>query len=189
LIESDAVAASGNFNIIATDCLREGGWLNDEVMNFYFELLRARSERVSAEQKTRQKCFFFNTFFYAQLANTNAGYCYQNVERWTRRLMSPLFSHDVVFVPIHVRDSHWCLAVMRLRDKKIEYWDSLRGRDEGCLRVPSSSFLFSLPFFHFFFFSLPSFFHFPFLSCLSFLFVGLFRLFVVVLFCRICCAT
>jgi sentrin-specific protease 1 len=137
IFEADAVVVD-DFNMTVNgrhvQCLREGCWLNDEVMNFYFELLRARSECLVAEKKG-QKCHFFNTFFYTQLAKTVAGYCYKNVQRWTRRLKSPLFTHDVVFAPIHVHDSHWCLAVMRLREKKIEYWDSLSGRDEGCLQV------------------------------------------------------
>jgi Ulp1 family protease len=42
---------------------------------------------------------------------------------------------DFVFVPIHVGQSHWCLAVIDVRAKLISYWDSLSGGDHGCLEV------------------------------------------------------
>ncbi|KAH9318397.1 hypothetical protein KI387_020166, partial [Taxus chinensis] len=42
-------------------CLMPGAWLNDEVINLYFELLK---EREKWEPKKFLKCHFFNTFFY-----------------------------------------------------------------------------------------------------------------------------
>ncbi|EMS57112.1 Ubiquitin-like-specific protease ESD4 [Triticum urartu] len=42
-------------------CLRPHGWLNDEVINLYLELLKERGMR---EPKRFLKCHFFNTFFY-----------------------------------------------------------------------------------------------------------------------------
>ncbi|XP_037430415.1 uncharacterized protein LOC119296125 isoform X2 [Triticum dicoccoides] len=42
-------------------CLRPHGWLNDEVINLYLELLKERGIR---EPKRFLKCHFFNTFFY-----------------------------------------------------------------------------------------------------------------------------
>ncbi|XP_020591762.1 ubiquitin-like-specific protease ESD4 [Phalaenopsis equestris] len=42
-------------------CLIPGGWLNDEVINLYLELLKERERR---EHKKFLKCHFFNTFFY-----------------------------------------------------------------------------------------------------------------------------
>uniref|UniRef100_A0A453AQH4 Ubiquitin-like protease family profile domain-containing protein n=1 Tax=Aegilops tauschii subsp. strangulata TaxID=200361 RepID=A0A453AQH4_AEGTS len=44
-------------------CLRPRGWLNNEVINLYLELLKERAER---EPKRFLKCHFFNTFFYTK---------------------------------------------------------------------------------------------------------------------------
>ncbi|KAG8079363.1 hypothetical protein GUJ93_ZPchr0007g5720 [Zizania palustris] len=61
-------------------CLRTCGWLNDEVINLYLELLKERAER---EPQRFLKCHFFNTFFYKKLACGKIGYDYQSVRRWT----------------------------------------------------------------------------------------------------------
>ncbi|GJN31456.1 hypothetical protein PR202_gb19856 [Eleusine coracana subsp. coracana] len=45
-------------------CLRPGGWLNDEVINLYLELLKGREKR---EPRRFLKCHFFNTFFYKKV--------------------------------------------------------------------------------------------------------------------------
>lgn len=39
-----------------------------------------------------------------------------------------------ILVPIH-QDVHWCLAVINIRDKRIEYLDSLKGADDTVLQV------------------------------------------------------
>ncbi|KAK1698240.1 hypothetical protein QYE76_014937 [Lolium multiflorum] len=45
-------------------CLRPRGWLNDEVINLYLELLKERAKR---EPTRFLKCHFFNTFFYKKV--------------------------------------------------------------------------------------------------------------------------
>ncbi|XP_072985264.1 uncharacterized protein [Typha latifolia] len=45
-------------------CLRVGGWLNDEVINLYLALLKQREIR---EPEKFHKCHFFNTFFYKKI--------------------------------------------------------------------------------------------------------------------------
>ncbi|KAI3961200.1 hypothetical protein MKX01_035786 [Papaver californicum] len=45
-------------------CLKPGGWLNDEVINVYFGLLKEREQR---EPKKFLKSHFFNTFFYTKI--------------------------------------------------------------------------------------------------------------------------
>eukprot|EP00817_Percolomonadidae_sp_ATCC50343_P005812 CAMPEP_0117419814 /NCGR_PEP_ID=MMETSP0758-20121206/1295_1 /TAXON_ID=63605 /ORGANISM="Percolomonas cosmopolitus, Strain AE-1 (ATCC 50343)" /LENGTH=367 /DNA_ID=CAMNT_0005201093 /DNA_START=638 /DNA_END=1737 /DNA_ORIENTATION=+ len=93
-------------------CLKSGQWLNDEIINFYMQLLGKR--------KTLSKNYFFNTFFYTKLGRSG----YAGVKRWTRKF--DLFSYDKIFVPIH-QSAHWTLAVINLRDKRFEYYDSLGG--------------------------------------------------------------
>lgn len=114
-------------------CLRPRGWLNDEVINLYLELLKKRAK----EEPTRfLKCHFFNTFFYKKLAGGKTGYDYESVRRWTtlNKLGYALLDCDKIFIPIH-RDLHWCLAVINMKEKTYEYLDSFGVMDFDVLRI------------------------------------------------------
>ena len=108
-------------------CLNDGIWLNDEVINMYTEILRARTALAG-----KVSCHFFNTFFYSKLSEN--GFNFRNVERWTKRAKVDIFSLDFVFIPINWGCIHWCLAVINIRDKCLEYYDSMAGSDHGCLK-------------------------------------------------------
>lgn len=114
-------------------CLLPGGWLNDEVINLYLELLKEREKR---ETDKFLKCHFFNTFFYKKLYNPNTRYDYKAVRRWTtqRKIGYNLTDCDKIFVPIH-KEIHWCLAIIDMKAKKFQYLDSLRGSDAHVLDV------------------------------------------------------
>ncbi|CAD6216717.1 unnamed protein product [Miscanthus lutarioriparius] len=114
-------------------CLRPRGWLNDEVINLYIELLKEREER---EHNRFLKCHFFNTFFYKKLTCGIAGYDYQSVRRWTtfKRLGYGLIECEKIFVPVH-RNVHWCLVVINMKDKTLQYLDSLGGLGHDVLKV------------------------------------------------------
>lgn len=114
-------------------CLLPGGWLNDEVINLYLELLKEREKR---EPDKFLKCHFFNTFFYKKLYNPNTRYDYKAVRRWTtqRKIGYSLMDCDKIFVPIH-KEIHWCLAIIDMKAKKFQYLDSLRGSDAHVLDV------------------------------------------------------
>ena len=141
---SRRTVAQGNNLVIESahmQCLRPGAWLNDEVMNYHIELMREKNERdidsaTDSEHKP-PKCHFFNTQFYALLAETSTGFTYAKVQRWTRRLKETLLDKDLVFVPIHAgkHKDHWCLAVIDVKNKRIRYWDSMSGKDRGVLEV------------------------------------------------------
>ncbi|XVE65609.1 hypothetical protein DITRI_Ditri08aG0014100 [Diplodiscus trichospermus] len=120
-------------------CLKPTAWLNDEVINIYLELLKERENR---EPKKFLKCHFFNTFFYKKLVSPESGYNYRAVKRWTsqRKLGYFLFDCDKIFVPIH-KDIHWCLAVINKKEQKIQYLDSLRGRDAKVLNALAKYFV------------------------------------------------
>eukprot|EP00250_Pteridium_aquilinum_P004265 c14489_g1_i1 orf=871-2745(-) len=117
----------------ALQCLKPGAWLNDEVINLYMELLK---ERECREQKDYLKCHFFNTFFFNKLYKDTRSYNFKAVRRWTtqRKLGYSLLECDKIFVPIH-KEIHWCLAVINVRERKIQYLDSLKGEDENALQV------------------------------------------------------
>ncbi|XP_041118710.1 sentrin-specific protease 2-like [Polyodon spathula] len=103
--------------------LTHHSWLNDEVINFYLNLLMARSEREGC-----RRVYAFSTFFIPKL---RAG-GYQAVRRWTKGM--DLFEKDLILVPVH-QGVHWCLAVIDFGAKTVKYYDSMGQRNEGVCRI------------------------------------------------------
>lgn len=96
-------------------------WLNDEVINFYMNLLVERSKDPNLPSVNT-----FNTFFYPKLRSSG----YSAVRRWTKKM--DIFSKDILLVPVHL-GVHWCLSVVDFRKKAIMYFDSMGGsNDEAC---------------------------------------------------------
>lgn len=115
------VLSSGfRLNISRSDMgtLNQGNWLNDDVINFYLNLIMERSGTEDAKEKGWPRVYAFNTFFYPKLAAGG----YAAVKRWTRSV--DLFSFDILLVPLHCT-LHWCLAAIDLRKRSIGYYDSL----------------------------------------------------------------
>ena len=127
-------------------CLQPACWLNDEVINFFLSVLQRRNDVAvkwfnshNRHVKMWPKCFVANTYFYTKLANLQKPaeereYCYAGVRRYTRRLKMDVFSCDCVVVPVHVGDSHWCLAIIYLNQKRLVYHDSMGGSHSKCLQ-------------------------------------------------------
>ncbi|KAH8258427.1 hypothetical protein KR038_011425, partial [Drosophila bunnanda] len=93
-------------------------WLNDNVINFYMELLNQRSQQHAGQLPTVHA---MNSFFLARLMVS--GYC--AVRRWTRKV--DIFSKQIIPIPVHVNrtPSHWSMAIIDMRDKTIRFYDSL----------------------------------------------------------------
>lgn len=98
-------------------------WLNDEVINFYMNLLVERSKSPSLPT-----VHAFNTFFFPKIRSDG----YSAVKRWTKR--ADIFSNDLLLVPIHL-GVHWCLAVVDFRKKTISYYDSMGGSNQEACRI------------------------------------------------------
>lgn len=105
-------------------CLRDGQWLNDEIMNFQINLMQERNSK----SRKRPRVFFHNSFFYTKMM-ANGVYKYSNVSRWTKRKKIDIFAMDMVIFPVHVHGNHWCLGVIDLFKKEVVYYDSLGGRN------------------------------------------------------------
>ncbi|CAH2988992.1 unnamed protein product [Chilo suppressalis] len=97
-------------------------WLNDEVINFYMNLLMQRCEQKS----DLPRVYATNTFFYPKLMQAGQA----GLRRWTRKV--DIFAHDIMVVPVHL-GVHWCLSIIDFRAKKISYLDSMGGRNQSCL--------------------------------------------------------
>lgn len=98
-------------------------WLNDEIINFYMNLLMERSR-----QQPLPALHAFNTFFFTKLRSGG----YPAVRRWTKAV--DIFSVDLLLVPIHL-GLHWCLAVVDFRKKSITYYDSMGGINSEACRI------------------------------------------------------
>lgn len=117
---SEVLVSGFRLSITRSDIgtLRDGNWLNDEVINFYLSLIMERSGTEEAKNMGWPRVYAFNTFFYQKLAASG----YAAVKRWTRSV--DVFSFDILLVPVHC-SIHWCLAAIDFRRRTICFLDSL----------------------------------------------------------------
>ena len=108
--------------------LRDGEWLNDQVINAYMSLLTRRASSPDSAPDKRPRLFLFNTFFFSKLQSDG----YASVRRWSKK--TDLFAMDLVLVPVHL-GTHWCMAAIDFSRKTIEYYDSLGGSGANAIRV------------------------------------------------------
>ncbi|KAI0252627.1 hypothetical protein BJV78DRAFT_325309 [Lactifluus subvellereus] len=114
--------------------LQPGTWLNDEIINFYGQLILERSEAHPKNKSVKngarsEKCtvlnvHYFNSFFFEKLASE--GYEKARLGKWTKKF--DLFSKDVALLPINHGNSHWTAAAINFRRRRIESFDSMGGR-------------------------------------------------------------
>lgn len=76
------------------------------------------------------RSFFHNSFFYQFLTKNGTTYDYARVKRWTRKV--DLFAMEKVFIPIHL-GTHWCLAILNMTERRVEYYDSLGHDNHPCV--------------------------------------------------------
>ncbi|KAJ1921196.1 SUMO1 sentrin specific peptidase 1 [Mycoemilia scoparia] len=126
-LSSSVVTEKFNIQVTGDDLstLENGNWLNDEVINFYMQLIVERSKDSSKELPSIHA---FNTFFYTKLSKEG----YSRVRRWTRKVS--IFEKDIIIVPVHL-GVHWCLAAIWPKEKKINYYDSMGGTNTHCLEI------------------------------------------------------
>ncbi|KAI9249635.1 hypothetical protein BY458DRAFT_525396 [Sporodiniella umbellata] len=102
--------------------LSPGVWLNDELINYHFELLSSRA----SEDTSLPSLYCFNSFFCSTLREQG----YAKIKRWTKRV--DIFSKDLILVPIN-KAYHWVLGVIDMKKKKVSVYDSLNGPAEETL--------------------------------------------------------
>jgi sentrin-specific protease 1 len=111
--------------------LRPGTWLNDEIVNFYGQLILERSE-ANPRNKARKNgarygkntilnVHYFNSFFFEKLSQE--GYEKARLAKWTKKF--DLFSKDLALLPINHGNAHWTVAAINFRRRRIESFDSM----------------------------------------------------------------
>ncbi|XP_069111084.1 sentrin-specific protease 1-like [Argopecten irradians] len=98
-------------------------WLNDEIINFYMNLLMERGK-----EEGKAKVYACNTFFYPKVLSGG----HSAVRRWTKRI--DVFSQDYILIPVHL-GMHWCLAVVDFKKKLVQYFDSMGGENHQCVNA------------------------------------------------------
>ncbi|KAF5294198.1 hypothetical protein FQR65_LT10909 [Abscondita terminalis] len=118
---SEVLAQKFNLNITRADIQTLDGlnWLNDEVINFYMNLLIERGK-----DSKWPRAYAMNTFFYPKLLKDGPS----SLRRWTRKV--DIFSYDIIAVPIHL-GMHWCMSIIDFKNCTIKYYDSM-GRSNNC---------------------------------------------------------
>ncbi|XP_018790865.1 PREDICTED: uncharacterized protein LOC108970142 isoform X2 [Bactrocera latifrons] len=119
-----------NLNICRRDIhtLMGQNWLNDEVINFYMNLLTERGE-TKHDSHGLPTVYAMNTFFVPRLLSAG----HSGVKRWTRKV--DIFSKDVIPVPVHVGGVHWCMAIIHLKNRTIKYYDSMGTPNPSVLKA------------------------------------------------------
>lgn len=110
LVYPQAGKKRAEVNVEDRDRLREGEFLNDNLIGLYMRFLQDHLERTNPQ--VAQRVYFFNSYFFATLTNTpkgDRGINYGGVEKWTRNV--DLFSYDYIVVPIN-QNAHWYVAVV-----------------------------------------------------------------------------
>lgn len=94
--------------------LKKNQWMNDNIVNFYMELIDQRSRLNDQAPKT----YCFNTFLYISFLAGG----HNRVKNYTRK--TDLFEKDLVIVPIF-QGNHWRLVLVKIKAKLLVYFDSM----------------------------------------------------------------
>ena len=99
--------------------LREGVWLDDEIINYV-------SKQIV--EPVMDRGHVYSSFFFHRLLNEgNAAphYNFADVRRWHLRVEEGLFNLRELLVPINKNNAHWLLLRVDLEKFEIRLWDSL----------------------------------------------------------------
>lgn len=93
-------------------------WLNDELINGYFHVLEY-------EFGTSTNGRYMTSYWFQEMRGDKSEKA--GAVRWG--VKQNIYRHDWVYVPINWGDSHWCLAVLDVRQQVIHYFDPYGGVD------------------------------------------------------------
>lgn len=110
---TDIIVSQYSIDISIRDMqtLYYGRWLNDNVMDFYFNLI---TDKIDS-------CFGWTTHFFTTLQARG----YQGVGRWSKRKKVNVNTTNLILIPINIMSTHWALAAVDNEYKTITYYDSL----------------------------------------------------------------
>jgi sentrin-specific protease 1 len=107
-------------------CLLPQAWLNDEVINFYMNMLKARDIQINPSRTNRS--WFHNTFFMQTLLVNGHGYDFNNVRKWNKE--GCIFDYKKIFIPINIGNFHWVLIVVYMGPHLVHYFDPMGSKSD-----------------------------------------------------------
>ena len=100
--------------------LRPNTWLNDEIMNWYFNC-----SSLSQLAKDQDSCIV-STYYYSMLMDVGhtQEYTFENVKKWKCFSEKTPLEMSKVYIPVNLNNQHWVLVVIDNPSKTITYYDS-----------------------------------------------------------------
>lgn len=95
----------------------------------------APAQAALAPSSPLRRVWLANSFFWPKLTEdrrdggrvVEAGYCFANVARWTKRDKVDVFACRLVLVPLNYSNTHWALGAIYPTERRVEVYDSLGG--------------------------------------------------------------
>lgn len=127
-VDNDIIINKFNVDLKRSDFnrLKAKIQLNDEIVNFYMEMLNAREDKLASTMGVeRRRAHCFSSYMVEKLFNVEKdSYNFQNVQRWTKNIN--VFQYDKLIFPVHLKSiGHWTLIVVDLQNYRIIWMDSL----------------------------------------------------------------
>lgn len=102
----------------------ECSWLNDQVINKYFDLVKKRNNELD-----KFSIHVFDTFFYTMYSSKG----YDRVKNNTKKI--DIFSFKKLMFPVNI-DKHWLLICYDVSSKNMFYYDSVSlGKRDRVLKI------------------------------------------------------
>ena len=128
LVGGGGFTAQSLRRIYPSSYLHTEAWLDDEAVNGYLDLIcRVANTAAGVESGATPVLHAFNSHFFETYASTDG---LQKVCRWFKRaklLGTAILDADTVFIPICKGGNHWVLLVLKPKDRKISFFDSMGG--------------------------------------------------------------
>ena len=107
--------------------LADGRKPDDESINSVVALMSNRDSQLCSSGKYKLPSFFFRTYLMDNLVHlgfeNDFELSYSTKTNNTRDWCNDLFGHDKAFVPIHIVNSRFILAVILVPDRRIVFYD------------------------------------------------------------------
>jgi len=117
--------------------LLDGNWLNDQVLNFFFDSGNNWFPIVSGNQdnvtgRRVRTSFMANTWFFSRLARMSVHgemlrYDYASVRRYMRLEEVDVWYLRTICIPIHILASHWLCCIIQVSECQVLVIDSSPG--------------------------------------------------------------
>ena len=115
-------------------------WLNDEVVNLYFEILRDRANALHKLKPLTKKTIFVWSYFYTKMKSSadyegGGKYLPQSMSRESKKWSDSVSDIGTIFIPININNFHWTLVKICLDTRDIEYLDGFQDYHRKCKEV------------------------------------------------------